>query len=230
MSLQQHAFSMATYERIIRQGLDRGYAFVTLSEFVARGCPDTGHFIVRHDVDKSPLTLAPIVDVESKMGIRSTTYVRVAGAEYNPLSYPAMKVFKDAESRGTELGLHTSCFEYAQLMNLDAYRILKGELDALRAFFDVKSIAPHRDINYVHNTLPFLDENWSRIRKELKVDFHAYEKRIIDSTTYVNEGFNPHLCWRSITPFDAIERGGNRSIYLLTHPHWWFKDHPFEGP
>lgn len=224
------AFSMESYERIITHAFNKSYQFVTLREFIALGCPDKMHFVVRHDVDRLPMALSPIIDVESRLGIRSTTYIRVAGADYNPFSYPALKVFKHAESTGTEIGLHTSCFEYAQINKLDPLQVLRGELSVMRAFFSIDGIAPHRDINYVHNTLPFLQQNWQKISSELNVHYHAYEDQIMANVTYVNEGFNPYLCWRTLTPFDAIDDHNGRSIYMLTHPHWWYKDHPFEAP
>lgn len=220
-------FSMAAYERIIRYAQERSYKFVTLNEFIDLGCPDKLHFVIRHDVDKTPTALLPITEVERNLGVRSTTYIRVCGAEYNPFSYPAMKAFLDASNSGAEIGLHTGCFEYATINGLDPLKTLKGELDSLRAFFDVKSIAPHRDINYIYNSLPFIEKEWNKISTEFGVKYHAYEQRIMSSMTYVNEGFNPHLCWRTVTPNEIVDTGG--SVYLLTHPHWWYKNNPFEA-
>lgn len=220
-------FNMDTYRTIINAALDKGYRFVTLSEFVALDCPNRKHFIIRHDVDKAPCALSPIIDVELSLGVRSTVFIRIAGAEYNPFSYPAFKAFKDAEMSGAEIGLHTGFYEYAQINGLDPMRVIKGELDVLRAFFDVKGVAPHRDINYVHNSLPYLEQEWYSVSTKMNLAYHAYQSRILASTTYVNEGFNPHLCWRGTTPFEAIEQS-DRSVYMLTHPHWWFERHPFE--
>ena len=223
-----NAFSMDTYASIIKHALEHSYKFVTLREFVKLGCPDKHHFVIRHDVDRCPLALEHIVDVEASFGIASTTYVRVAGAEYNPFSYPAFKVFKAASEKGTEIGLHTSFYEFSKINNVDPLQILEGEIAMLRSFFDVASVSTHRDINYTYNSLPYLTENWDNIASTLKLEYHAYEAKIMSAMTYVNEGFNPHLSWRSITPFDAVEKGNGKSVYLLTHPHWWYKTHPFE--
>lgn len=219
---------MKTYEHIIKSALDNSYKFVTLSEFVALGCPATNHFVIRHDVDKSPASLPAIINVERTLNVRSTTYVRVAGAEYNPFSYQSLRIFKDAADKGTEIGLHTSFYEYALINEIDPISVLGGELSILRTFFNIKGVAPHRDINYMHNSLPFLEANWSEIQTNLSLQYHAYERPIMDNVVYVNEGFNPHLCWRSLSPIDAMTTFPNRSIYMLTHPHWWFLTHPFE--
>lgn len=221
-------FDMETYGSIIRHALDNSYRFVTLSEFVALGCPDKDHFVIRHDVDRTPASLSAVTNVERSMGVRSTTFIRVAGAEYNPFSYPAFHVFRDAADAGSEVGLHTSFYEYALINGLDAFAVLRGELAILKEFFDIKGIAPHRDINYVHNSLPFLDDHWNQIRSEMSLQYHAYELQIMSNVIYVNEGFNPHLCWRTLSPIDAMTTFPHRSVYMLTHPHWWFQTHPFE--
>lgn len=220
-------FNMSYYNDIIEHALACGYKFVTLREFVRLDCPNSKHFIIRHDVDRLPTSLNPITDVERRLGIQSTIFIRIAGADYNPFGYAAMAAFKRAARAGAEIGLHTAFVEYARICELVPNTILAGELAALRTFFPVVGVATHRDINYMHNSLPHLEREWSVLRKDLCLEYQAYDKTIMDATTYVNEGFNPHLCWRSLTPHDAIDTG--RSVYLLTHPHWWFKDHPFEA-
>lgn len=219
---------MDYYGRIILDAKTRGYVFMTLSEFIKADCPDRGCFIIRHDVDRQPLALAPIVKLEHELGVRSTTFVRIAGADYNLLSYPTFKVISDAVLMGTEIGLHSNFVEFGTINNIDPARILAAELNLLRGFFVVDGIAPHRDINYMYNSLPYLDEKWSELSQTLQLKYHSYEQRILSNVTYVNEGFDPHLCWRSVTPEQAIVTG--RSIYMLTHPHWWFRDHAFETP
>jgi len=220
-------FSMETYEWIINDALCEGYRFVTLSEFIKLGCPDKYFFVIRHDLDHKPSSLEHVINSELKMGVRSTTFIRVAGAEYNPLSYPCFKLLKHASEHGMELGLHTNFVEFAAINKLNPRDVLESELNMLRAFFPIRGLAPHRDINYLHNSLPWLEEHWKEISEELKLDYHAYEDRILSKVVYANEGFNPHLCWRT-HPSQGLATG--RSIYMLTHPHWWFKNHPFETP
>ena len=63
-------------------------------------------------------------------------------------------------------------------------------------------------------------------KKKYDLKYHAYEKKFFEKTEYVNEGFNPHICWRNKTPEDCIRSG--KTIYMLLHPHWWFRENPFE--
>ena len=222
-----NTFSIAYYKTILQAALDAGYSFVTLKEFVDLGCPEQKHFVLRHDLDKQPTSLAPIIDAERELGIKSTVFVRVCGCEYNPLGYAGYRAIKHAVDAGAEIGLHTGFIEFATITGESAEDVLVNELLTLRGFFDVNGVATHRDINYMYNSLPWLQQNWTRVKSHLNLVYEAYEPRIMSRLLYVNEGLNPHLCWRSMTPEQAITTG--RSICMLTHPHWWYKDHAFEA-
>lgn len=225
----QNQFSIEYYSKILKLAKDHGYNTVTLNEYVNLGYPKNGYFIIRHDLDKSPLTLKPVLDAERMFDVKSTTFVRVAGAEYNFLSYPCFKILRDAESDGFEIGLHSNFVEFSTLMNQDPVKVLQSEVSTLRSFFNVSGIATHRDINYMYNSLPMLGNqfNWHILKDNLRLNYQAYSKDIMNSTIYVNEGLNPHLCWRSQAPEYYFSEF--KSIYLLTHSHWWYVNHAFEN-
>ena len=103
---------------------------------------------------------------------------------------------------------------------------METELNILRNHFEILGIAPHRDINYMYNSLPELEKNWSIIKNRFGLVYQGYDRLLFEKFIYINEGLNPHLCWRNKTPEEAIRM--KKSIYLNTHSHWWFKDHAFE--
>lgn len=220
-----NGFSIKYYKSFLELGKKKGYEFVTISQFLKKGCPKKGHIILRHDLDTKPQTLQKMLDIEEALGVRSTNFIRVLGNEYNFLSYPVFNMIKSAKTRGHEIGLHTSCVEWATINNLDPMLVLELEVSTLRKFIDFEGIAPHRDLNYSYNSLPFIEDNWLKI-SSLGVSYQGYQDNLIDSTIYVNEGFNPHLCWRNQTPEQAMAKG--ESVYILTHNHWWYENHPFE--
>lgn len=226
--MSKNNFSIAYYTQILEHAKKCNYKSVTLDEFVALGCPQKHHLIIRHDLDKSPLTLKPVLDAERATDTKSTTFVRLAGAEYNFLSYPCFKILQDAEKDGFEIGLHSNFVEFATLMKLDPFKVLQDEVSMIRSFFNVSGVATHRDINYMHNSLPSLQNefNWRALKADLKLNYEAYSRQIMNSVVYVNEGLNPHLCWRSSPPEAHFESGS--SVYLLTHSHWWYVNHAFE--
>ncbi len=218
-------FTIKYYDEIIKKAKSNDYVFVTVHEYFDLGCPTTGYFILRHDLDKHPQTLQKQLDVEISNGVRSTIYARVTANDYNVLSYPVLKMLRSAEDDGFEIGLHTNFVEYATINSLDPMKVLSMENELLSSFFDVRGLAPHRDLNYAYNSLPFIKRNWNQI-KTIGFDYEAYDDQIFSSCVYVNEGFNPHLCWRNNAPEDVIETGV--SIYMMTHNHWWYDENPFE--
>lgn len=223
--INNNSFSISYYSDILRQALDLGYRFVTLQQFFDLGCPSVGYFILRHDLDKKPQTMKKMLDAELDLDIRSTIFARVTANDYNLLSYPVIGLLKHAESKGFEIGLHTSCVEYATINDMDPFDIICLEKNIMSSYFDIQGIAPHRDLNYAYNSLPFIEMTWDKI-KELGFKYQAYDNKIETASIYVNEGFSPHLCWRSNPPEQVIMTG--KTVYMLTHNHWWYDNHPFE--
>jgi len=218
-------FSINYYLDIIDLAHENGYKFVTLNEFIDLGCPKEKYFIMRHDLDIKPQTMKKMLMAELSRDIRSSIFIRVTANEYNVLSYPMMELMSFAKNNNFEIGLHTSCVEYSEINDLDAMKVLKLEYDILSSFFDIKGVAPHRDLNYAYNSLPLIENNWKEIQ-EMGFKYQAYNESILKNCVYVNEGFNPHLCWRKDRPEDVILT--HKSIYMLTHNHWWYENNPFE--
>jgi hypothetical protein len=221
-------FSLDYYGRILQSAQEHGYTAYTMEDFWHCERPPTHALVLRHDVDVRPHTLKQMLDVERKHRVRSTLYVRVAGAPYNFLDYSTYKVLKDAEAAGFRIGLHTNYLEFATINGRDPFRVLCAERAALVDHFDahVVSVAPHRDQNYVVNSLPHLEQNWEQIKLDIGFKFHAYDKQLLGAVEYVNEGWELHLKWRNKSPEDVIPTG--KSFVMMTHSHWWYKDHPFE--
>jgi len=219
-----NVFSLDTYRNIIQEATHNGYVIQTVQQFIDDGCKSEDSLVLRHDLDTKPRTLFNMLNVELECGVRSTIYARVTANEYNLLGYTVLPKLLAAQEEGFEIGLHTNFLEYAEINGHDPLYILELENSIMRSFFNVTGIAPHRDFNYLHNSLPFIENNWDRFKK-LGYKYQAYDDRIMNNTVYVNENFSPHLCWARC-PFEAIAE--HKSVYLSTHPHWWYDKHPFE--
>jgi hypothetical protein len=220
-------FSLDYYREILRYAKSNSYTIGTLNQYFDAGLPPKNWLVIRHDLDCRPNTLKKLLQVESEEGCRSTIYVRVAGSRYNFLDYPIFKVLTDCEKNGFDIGLHTNFVEFAKINGLNPQCLIESELSALRSYFNVCSIAPHRDHDFCHNSLPVLEEPmlWNRL-SELGVKFHAYDKNLLNSAEYVNEGYEIHISWRNRAPETVIDTGN--SVYMMTHSHWWYNSHPFE--
>lgn len=225
----ENRFSLAYYAEVIRSAQAAGYTFVTLGEFWDLGCPSYKHIVMRHDLDVLPASLKQMIDVERHLGIKSTTYFRVCSNSYNPFGYVALPTLLQMQKEGFEVGLHTNFVEFHEInkeLLHGPMTVLEAELAAARQFFNISSISTHRDLNFTHNSLPYVEKHWPTIRARNALKFQAYDKKIMDNVVYVNEGTNPHLTWRGVAPEEVIPT--NRSICMLTHSHWWYSVHPFE--
>ena len=223
----ENNFTLDYYTHILRDAHTLNYSFMTLQQYWDNGCPKDKVFVIRHDLDTKPLSLCNVLEIEHEFGIASTIFVRVSGNTYNPFDYITYPIIKNAQFHGYEIGLHTNFVEFAQCNDVDPFDVLEAELNSIRSFYgDVKSIACHRDVNYTYNSLPFVEQHWQHISTQHKLSYQAYDARIMNSLLFVNETAEQKLGWRSLSPEDAVVTG--KSICLSTHPHWWFKKHPFE--
>ena len=161
-----------------------------MSEFRSKRKDATRQFILRLDLDFKPLTLRPFIDLVEELGIKLTVFVRVAGP-YNIFWYPNYEILRRAASVGCEIGLHTTPVEWGELMGVDCEKVFQSELSSLRSKFDVVGVAPHRDINYMYNSLPWMEQEWQNLKNKYSLEYHAYEEHFFDGYTYVNEGFRP---------------------------------------
>ena len=182
--------------------------------------------VLRHDVDAKPQRNSIFYEVEKDLGVVSSNFLLVHDINYNPFSVNILKLFKEMEEYGCEIGLHTNYVETAKILGMEIETILEMEINALRTHFNVYGIACHRNIDHIANSLPHLENNWSQIKRKHDLTYQAYGKDLIDNLQFVNEGLNPHLGWRGQRPEEAI--ANRQSFCLSTHPHWWHREHPFE--
>lgn len=220
-------FSQEYYGQILERALDSGYIFITVNDFFQGRYEDNKKFaILRHDVDFKPMRCSIFHEEEKRLNIKASYFILVHDINYNPFSVNVLKMLKAIEAYGSEIGLHTNYVETAHILNEEPSKVLAAEIQALRSHFDIKGVACHRNIDFMHNSLPHLEMNWLDYKNKFDVSYQAYDLKLMESVVFVNEGINPHLCWRSITPEMAIDNGDN--FCLSTHPHWWHKEYAFE--
>lgn len=221
-----NVFTIGNFRRLLEMGRAKGYQFVTLADYF---CGKHGRgplFIIRHDLDDKPQRLVNILRCEKEFGVRSTVFVLLRTTNYNVFSHALWRILKEAEHDGFEIGLHSNFVETARILDEDPDVILKQEVDCLRSMFRVQGIACHRTLDFMHNSLPYLQSNWTRLKSTLGIDYEAYDARLMREFQYVNEGFKAHLTWRNLSPEEAVATGEN--VYLLTHPHWWHSNDIYE--
>lgn len=218
-------FTYKAYSEILKTALDSGYEILCIRDLLKKPRIPSKVLLLRHDIDKNPHSMYPLAETELKFGVTSSIFVRVMGAEYNPFSYSVTTDLLELEKNEFEIGLHSNFLEFATNTNQNPISILAAETKILSSIYNVKGISCHRDINYVVNSLPYLQNNWESIKQATGLEYDAYDDSLFGNLVYVNEGLNPHLSWRKDSPLDVIKQG--KSLYLLTHNHWWYEKIPF---
>jgi len=218
-------FTYKAYSEMLKTALDSGYTVLCIRDLLKKSAIPPKVLVLRHDIDRNPHSMYPLAETELKLGIKSSIFVRVMGADYNPFSYRITTDLLELENNDFEIGLHSNFLEFATNTNQNPISILTAEVKALSSIYKIKGMSCHRDINYVINSLPYLQKNWGIIKQSTGLEYDAYDNTIFNKFIYVNEGLNPHLSWRNNSPLDIIKQG--KSFYLLTHNHWWYEKIPF---
>jgi hypothetical protein len=226
---KENGFSISYYSDVIKNAKSNGYTFMTMHELSVEKVDVKSNKIcvLRHDLDDKPQRLMSMAECEEGIGAKSSIFVLVHTNKYNFLSYETLNLLLKLESKGFEIGLHTNFVEVSNICHIEKQKILANELSILRTYFHVTGIACHRNIDYMYNSLPFVEENWESLKEQNELGYQAYDKTLIRDLVFVNEGFLPHLGWRSRSPEDVINAG--ESFCLSTHPHWWHHKHAFEN-
>jgi hypothetical protein len=216
---ERKEFTVEYLGKIIDAYVDEGYEFLTCYEFFSLD-PELRKrkFILRFDVDAKPERLPAIIECISKRSIKISVFWQVHG-DYNPFFHENYSILKQLSNDGHEIGLHSNFVEFAKYFDENPLDVLVRERRFLEVVTNSRVFGHscHRDVNYLYNSLPYLRE---QNLASLGFEYSAYDEIFNDSKTlYLNEGLNPHLTWRSLSPEEALK--SQKNICLLLHPHWW---------
>lgn len=217
-------FTFKHFGEILELARNHDYDFLTLSEYydlVKNKLPIPKKLILlRHDIDDTFERTKFFLEAEKKHNIKATYFFRLH-SYYNIFSFKNYSIIKLVSEMNHEVGLHTEIMEFVSAFKEENPKeLLKKEIRVLETILGkkIRGITPHRDIGTTKNSLPFIkDINLG----DFNIDYHSYDKIFNDGIKYVNEGLNPHICWRDRCPCKLI--GEVDKMYILTHPRWWFK-------
>jgi ubiquinone/menaquinone biosynthesis C-methylase UbiE len=178
------------------------------------------NIFLRHDVDfeRDVLNLKLLTDIEKKLGVRSSVYIRCDFLDYEPEKLKP--VVTELRNEGVEVGLHTSC--YFEDDYLEAFR---RETSAFVRIFGFQPAS-----FTVHGMGQFRMDTRRKFLKQIKTRMEEYNYRFYDSFhlsyDYVIEDCHggPEVHQRYILK-DFKEGPGSylkgKSYLILTHPGYW---------
>jgi hypothetical protein len=218
------------YRRLIRLAQEEGYLVRSLESWLCAGSsqPDQT-LLLRHDVDRSPLTAAKMAKVEEKLGLRSTFYFRWSTFDRG--------VITSLSDRGFHVGLHYETLtRYAIVHDLRSResvtpdvisRCRKALMEELSLFarltgVTVRSVAAHGDprarlIGHTNDVL-LRGENYDDYGLAASAD-DTRAKSSVDC--WVSDGSGVSTFWNAgVTLPDAV-RARHNTVLFNSHPHHW---------
>jgi len=132
-------FTFAKYVGLCEKILESDYELLTVERYLTMKKDLDKFIIMRHDVDDGadlPYTLA-MARKEADLGISATYYFRVNEDVFKP------EIIREIASLGHEIGYHYDVLGKADGDYERAIKLFEHELNMLRAFYDVKTIAMH---------------------------------------------------------------------------------------
>jgi len=214
-----HDFSFRHYEDILAIAKEIGYNFPLFCNF--------SHFeskekilLLRHDVEFKLERAVQIAEIEGKLGISATYFVRVHANNYNPFSYNSYIRIKRIKELGHEIGLHFESGELAQVtgeVELELFHRAKAVLEEIVGDVIV-SVSEHADKRSQSGIgLSF----FQRIAKQdCRIQNQAYEDRFFKKLKYLSDS---NSLWREGCICHHL--GRIPKIQLLTHPYLWYSRH-----
>lgn len=184
---------------------EQGYGFCDYHSY-----EDTPRCVIlRHDIDFSPEQAVRLAELEAAEGVRSTWFVLLRTAFYNPASKTAGDALRRILSFGHEIGLHFDEAAYVPAPEPDAVaQNIAEECGLLSALLKtgVSVVSMHRPSQAA------LEADYA-----LPGIVNAYGKAFFREFKYLSDS---RRRWRE--PVEAVIRSGEYDrLHLLIHPVWY---------
>jgi hypothetical protein len=233
--------TFANYRILLGLLKDAGYTFRTHRDYVINGVPSGEKtLLLRHDVDfdrEMRMTLR-LIEEEKRVGVVSSTFVRLHDPYYNALGYRELHTMVKILDYGSEIGLHAETLDLSVALERKwtEHELLRRDLDILRAAldYDIVGVAPHGDLT-AYNNQDILD---STDLSQFGLAYHAYQQvRGLftgwyisnfagnDWKRYVNGKLAESATHDFLTYARMVAEEQPPLVTFLVHPHRWFDIH-----
>ncbi len=212
-------FSLDHYEKMLENALGRGFTITSFRDFQQCSEKIRKVIILRHDLDygKGLPTALRMAEIERKLGVLATYFIRVHSPEYNPFEHNTYQIIKGIIEMGHEIGLHFEAYDFHAHTGEDELTIIKREKEILEKIFDIKiqSAAEHGENHRLSkpNFQPFFAK-YSKAEIALTCD--AYDFQLNPEMKYLSDSDGR---WREGCLCSHLSRYSK--FHVLMHPEWW---------
>lgn len=226
-------YSFKKYIELCKTITDSDYEVLTMQEYFSN--KNSKKFILlRHDIDHTIIPGLDMAKMENEMGIKSTYYIRSKKKILNP------EIIKQIGDLGHEIGYHYETLDKAGGDYNLAIKIFEEELNALRKYCQIRTIAMHGNpLSKYNNRDLWQQYDFKKYglsgEAYLSIDFNEVcylsdsgrswdEKyKIHDITTQTNAKVT---ITNTDELIDIIENNKLDKLYILTHPIIWTRNKP----
>lgn len=203
----ENDFDIGMYARVLRAGLDSGYAFTSFGDIGREGGPRS--CILRHDVDSELLGCGALLDVEKSLGVKATYFVMLRSTAYNLFCVEAVAMVRRILADGHWLGLHFMGERFEGAASSVIHDEVRREARWLEEEFGV----PVKAVSFHQPTQQILDG-----QLDIPGLVNTYNRAQLGDYFYVSD---TNMTWRHAHPVEIFSRGLHPRLQLLIHPMWW---------
>jgi hypothetical protein len=178
--------------------------------------------LLRHDVEFKPERAVQLAEIENKLGICATYFIRVHANNYNPFSYNSYTRIRRIKQLGHEIGLHFESAELARITGENELQLFLRAKNALENVIDdvIVSVSEHKDkrsqselgLTFFHRFT----------KQQCGIKNEAYEPRFFGGLKYISDS---NGVWREGCLCHHIMV--QPRLYVLAHPYLWYREHYF---
>ena len=204
-------FKVSHYKESILGFLNNDFISTTLIEEFMSQSIGYKKLILRHDIDHDIKLLEKITDAEHELGVTSTNFFRIRAKNYNLFSRCAIRIVEKLLKQGHEVGLHYEDLDLDEIKLDFLFSFLRAEFGK----DTFKIVSPHEPNRCRNKNIV----NW----KKFGVLGDAYDKKLMENFKYISDS---SCHWREGCMHNFADT--RQSLYILTHPIWWYNNHPGE--
>lgn len=204
----EQQFSLDNYRRILSRALELEFVFQTFADYLEH--PRKKVILLRHDVDVSLKYAMQLAEIEYRLGVTSTFFVRLYSDFYNPLKGADIGRLLELAEMEFEVGLHQELCKFTDhkpeaLKRLTREKLLLETLLG-RPLWGVSTHLPKR------NTIPLTPEFLAETGFKYRPGGELFNKDAI----FISDSNNR---WKTFSFEEALERSDK--ILANIHPVWW---------
>ncbi len=223
-------FSLNHFRETLERALEEDYSFLTISKYIEIGEHPERLILLRHDVDYSIDDMMNLAEIERKLGIKSTVFIRVHSKFYNPFDKDNFERIVKLKEMGHEIGLH---FEpvFAKENGFDIKSLLARDSKILEEAFDlrVRGVGTHleeRSHLEISEKLEWIQLEFSKDGRRSIMRYPADSRCLPRVFPDLFEDYvflrDTNAEWVGKSFCESIPN--EPFIYVLIHPTWWNLD------